>query len=147
MVPSCKTSQHWLLEALISLNVSQVGSCKREPELQYFHGKSYFCLDVTAGSGEKGKAAVTQIRRFAGLPVRPCSTGRSSSTQADISGKNRKIHINCARQGMASARSRSEGAQAGGWVGARGDHSDAQLSPRCHSSCRKTPSKMHMEVS
>lgn len=97
-----------------------MGSCKRELELQYLHAKNYFSLDVTTGNGEKGKAAVTQIRMFIGLPVCPCSTGSSSSTQANISGKNSKIHKMCARQG-------STGRRLGG--GSLVTSGNAQLSP------------------
>lgn len=108
-----------------------MGSCKKELELQYLHGKNYFSLDVTAGDGEKGKAAVNLIRRFIGLPVGPNSTGSSSSTHASISGKDSKIHINVcqAREGFSTLQVRgSTGRRLGrDSVVTSGD---AQLSPK-----------------
>jgi len=63
VVHSCRTSQRWLLRALISLNVSEVDSWEREAEVWYLHGKNDFSMAVTAGDGEKGKGAAVQIRR------------------------------------------------------------------------------------
>lgn len=107
-----------------------MGLCKRELELQYLHGKNYFCLDVTAGNGQKDKAAVTQIR-FIGLPVCPSSTGSSSSTQANINGKDSKIHTNVcqAREGFSTLQVRGSTGRRldGDSVVTRGD---AQLSPK-----------------
>lgn len=108
-----------------------MGSCRKELELQYLHGKNYFSLDVTAGDGEKGKAAVNLIRRFIGLPVGPNSTGSSSSTHASISRKDSKIHINVCqeREGFSTLQVRgSTGRRLGrDSVVTSGD---AQLSPK-----------------
>lgn len=109
------------LAAWGTLNVSQVGSCKREVELQYLHGRNYFSLDVTAGNGERGKAAAAQIRRFIVLPACLCSTGRSSSsTQANVSGKDSKIHKDVCKGWLWHTPGHREHRQEAGW-GQRGD--------------------------
>lgn len=108
-----------------------MGSCEREVKLQHLHGQNCFSLDVTAGNGERGKAAVTQIRGFIVLPACLCSTGgSSSSTQANVSGKDSKIPINVCqvRDGFGTLQVRgSTGRRLGG--GSVVTSGDAQLSP------------------